>query len=69
MDSRKSDSAYLMRNRLGDAIHRFGCQHVRPGAVRWEWADANPDVDWGATAPWLKVCKTCNPPSPLSAGF
>lgn len=38
----------------GDTIHRSTCRFAqRPNALRWNWADDNPDVDWATTAPWL----------------
>jgi hypothetical protein len=63
----RSTSVVLMRNRTGDVIHRATCAAVKASAVRWRWADENPDEDWKKTAPWLKACQRCNPPSPLSA--
>lgn len=57
----------LMRNPRGDVIHREGCPAVGRNAVRWRWADANPDVDWELTSPWLTACKRCSPPSPAAA--
>jgi hypothetical protein len=48
----------------GDTVHRSTCRYAqRPNALRWKWADENPDVDW-ARVPWLKSCGVCKPPSP-----
>lgn len=62
-----STEVFLLRNRTGNTIHRVGCVAVNTRAVRWRWADANPDEDWKQTAPWLHPCQRCNPPSPLSS--
>jgi hypothetical protein len=58
---------HLVRRRHSDYIHTSECRHATAGAVRWVWADRNPDVDWAKTAPWLKPCSRCKPPSPLSS--
>lgn len=57
--------ARLARNRSGNFIHRAGCVRLGPHAVGWLWAEKNPTEDWRTTAPWLKPCKVCRPPSPL----
>lgn len=56
--------------RRTDTIHLSTCRYVRgqPG-WRWVWADKNPDEDWEKTAPWLRRCQVCHPPSPLSAAL
>lgn len=68
MNGRRSTRVRLVRNLAGDVVHRAGCRSARPGSVHWRWADENPDEDWKTTGPWLKACKHCDPPSPLSAG-
>jgi hypothetical protein len=58
---------HLVRRRRSAYIHTSECRHSTADAVRWVFADENPDVDWKVTAPWLKACSRCNPPSPLNA--
>lgn len=58
---------HLVRRKGSDYIHTSECRHATSGAVRWIWADEHPYEDWKVTAPWLKPCSRCNPPSPLSA--
>lgn len=61
-----TDDVYLVRLRSGDKVHRSTCRYATgPGADRWHWADANPLEDWLTTAPWLKPCQFCLPPSPF----
>lgn len=61
-----AEDFYLVRPARGDYIHRSTCRHATAlGVVRWKWADNNPDEDWKRTAPWLKACKRCDPPSPF----
>jgi hypothetical protein len=55
---------YLVRRPSGNAIHTSTCRHAKDGG-RWVWADKHPDTDWKVTAPWLKPCGICKPPSPL----
>jgi hypothetical protein len=51
----------------GDTIHRSTCRYAqRPNALRWKFADENPDYDWWWAAPCLKRCQVCMPPSPLA---
>jgi hypothetical protein len=61
-------AVFLVRNLSNDFVHRSTCRHARTGAARWVWADRNPGEDWRQTAPWLKPCKRCDPPSPLRGG-
>ena len=64
-----TETEYLIRlgsPSSGDTIHKSTCRYAqRPNALRWNWADKNPDADWATDAPWLKRCRVCNPPSPL----
>lgn len=68
MSGERERRALLMRNLRSDCIHRADCSRVLPGAVNWRWAERNQDEDWKVTAPWLKACKVCDPPSPASEG-
>lgn len=54
---------YLVRT-LAGTVHRNTCRHAAKGQ-RWVWADRNPTENWMVTAPWLKACAVCNPPSPF----
>jgi hypothetical protein len=66
-----SDDLHLIRlgaSSKSDTIHRSTCRYAqRPNALRWVYADNNPDEDWAVSAPWLHRCLVCNPPSPLNA--
>lgn len=68
-DLQGSAVVYLVRlgpPAKGDTIHTSTCRYAKkPNALRWMWAEANPDEDWAVTAPWLKRCKVCLPPSPF----
>jgi hypothetical protein len=57
----------LARNRRSAYIHREGCSRITTGYVHWIWADQHPDEDWKTSAPWLKPCAVCKPPSPLNS--
>lgn len=64
-----SDPVYLVRlgrPSHGDTIHKSTCRYAkRPNALRWTFAETNPDYDWHREAPWLKRCQVCMPPSPF----
>ena len=66
--------SYLVRlgpPAFGSTIHRNDCRvlaQAKSPALRWQWADKHPDVDWKVTAPWLKACRICEPPSPAGLG-
>jgi hypothetical protein len=65
MNPPRSEPIYLVRI-VGDVIHTSACRYAKhPDAVRWRWADANPDEDWATTCPWLRPCLVCYPPSPF----
>lgn len=63
------DAMFLVRMgppAKGDTIHRSTCMYAqKPNALRWAFADKNPDYDWHTGAPWLKRCQRCFPPSPF----